>query len=395
MTELLKGLPSTIKIYETDGLALDFDANVILCAPCKNGFGVVLDRTAFFPGGGGQECDTGEIGGVRVSAAEIIGDVIVHVAEAAVGVGPCFCRVDAAERMRRMEHHTGEHIFSGTVHRVFGLENVGFHLGGEYVTIDTSGPLTAEQLAEAERLANEAIRKDDPIEILFPTDEELKSIEYRSKKELSGQVRIVKIGETDTCACCAPHLRTTGQVGALTIISAMPYKGGMRLFMLAGNEAVKELRRRQNALKLCGEMLSAKPNEVPDALARLREAYEDSLRERTGLIFELCEMKLAAQEARRDFRLLVYEKADAKIANKLGDKYCRDVLFFLAVFGSANALRYVMKSEKLDLAFCAPVVNEILKGRGGGKKGEISGSLAVSADELESCASLIYEKLKQ
>lgn len=394
MTDIFGRLPATERIYETDGLVLNFEANVIACEPYKDGFGVVLDRTAFFPGGGGQEHDTGLIGGERVGLVESAGDVIVHIVKNRLDSGKYSCRIDAGERIRRMEHHTGEHIFSGTLHRCFGLENVGFHLGSEYVTIDTSGPLTADQLAEAERLANEAVRRDDPIEILFPDDAELGSIDYRSKKELTGRVRIVRIGDTDTCACCAPHLSRTGQVGAIVIISAMPYKSGMRLFMLAGDEAIKEMRRRQNSLKACGEMLSVKPNEVPGAVKKLRETLDESNRERVSLISEICELKLSMQEPGQNYNLLVYEKADARIANRLGEKYCENVLFFLAVFGAEGSLKYVMKSGCLDLKSCAPLINEILEGRGGGKSGEISGSCACPLSEIPGRVRSIYEKLK-
>ena len=395
MKDIFSGIPATVKIYETDGMVLDFEAKVISCRQMEDGFGVVLDRTAFFPGGGGQECDEGQINSVRVTRTVEKDGVIVHVTREPVEEGITVpCSVDKKERMRRMEHHTGEHIFSGTLHKYFGLENVGFHLGSEYVTIDTSGPMTADRIAEAERLANEAVRRNDRIEILFPDSKELEKLEYRSKKELSGRIRIVKIGETDTCACCAPHLLYTGQVGMIAIISAMPYKGGMRLAMLAGDEAVKELRRRQNSLKACGEMLSVKPNEVPEALGKLKESLEDVSRERISLIYEMCESKLFSQSGRRDFRLLVCEKADARIANRLGETYCKDVLFFLAVFGCEGSLKYVMKSEKTDLKSAAPLVNEILKGRGGGKSGEISGSASVTLREIEGAAETIYEKLK-
>ena len=394
MNDIFRHLPATEKIYEKNGLLLDFEATVLCCEPFKEGFGVVLDRTAFFPGGGGQEYDTGLIEGAEVTYVTAEGEVILHCSCKSFEPGTkVHCSVEKKERLRRMEHHTAEHILSGTLHRLFGIENVGFHLGSEYVTIDTSGPLTGEQLAEAERLANEAIRKDDEIMILFPDDEELRSMEYRSKKELTGRIRIVKIGETDVCACCAPHLLRTGQAGALTVISSMPYKGGMRLFMLAGDEAIKELRRRQNSLKICGEMLSVKPNEVPEALRKLKDNLEELNRERTSLIREICENKLSSQKDRKDFRLLVYEKADPRTANLLGETYCKDVLFFLAVFGPEDALRYVMKSEKTDLRDAAKVVNEVLKGRGGGKSGEISGSAAVGIDEIPQCAKIIYEKL--
>ncbi|MBQ3894190.1 MAG: alanyl-tRNA editing protein [Clostridia bacterium] len=401
----------TEKIYETDGLTFVFDAEVLSCDARDDGlFDVVLDRTAFFPGGGGQDPDTGFIDGARVSGMRQNGGEIVHVADRAFGKGSKVTgKVDAEKRLWRMENHTGEHIFSGVVHNVFGLENVGFHLGDEYVTIDTSGPLTLADVEKAEALTNEVIRRNEKIEILFPEKDELAKMTYRSKKELEGRVRIVRIGDTDMCACCAPHLPSTGMAGYFTVLAFMPYKGGTRLYALSGSGAVKETRSRLNALKTASETLSVKPCDVPAAIDRVLAENAAREQERVALLTELLELKIAAATAaaeastttaRNDsgsgFRAVFSEQADMRTLNRVGEKHKEGVLFFLAVAGPEGKRKYVMKSEKIDLKKAAPAINEILGGRGGGSAGEISGSASIEREEqLFEAAKRIAERFRQ
>ncbi len=401
----------TEKIYETDGLTFVFDAEVLSCDARKDGlFDVVLDRTAFFPGGGGQDPDTGFIDGARVSGMRQNGGEIVHVADRAFGKGSKVTgKVDAEKRLWRMENHTGEHIFSGVVHNVFALENVGFHLGDEYVTIDTSGPLTLADVEKAEALTNEVIRRNEKIEILFPEKDELAKMTYRSKKELEGRVRIVRIGDTDMCACCAPHLPSTGMAGYFTVLAFMPYKGGTRLYALSGSGAVKETRSRLNALKTASETLSVKPCDVPAAIDRVLAENAAREQERVALLTELLELKIAAATASTTapttaarnvpgsgYRAVFCEQADMRTLNRVGEKHKEGALFFLAVAGPAGKRKYVMKSERIDLKKAAPAINEILGGRGGGSAREISGSASVESEEqLFEAAERIAERFRQ
>ncbi|MBR5006129.1 MAG: alanyl-tRNA editing protein [Clostridia bacterium] len=405
----------TEKIYETDGLTFVFDAEVLSCDARKDGlFDVVLDRTAFFPGGGGQDPDTGFIDGARVSGMRQNGGEIVHVADRAFGKGSKVTgKVDAEKRLWRMENHTGEHIFSGVVHNVFGLENVGFHLGDEYVTIDTSGPLTLADVEKAEALTNEVIRRNEKIEILFPEKDELAKMTYRSKKELEGQVRIVRIGDTDMCACCAPHLPSTGMAGYFTVLAFMPYKGGTRLYALSGSGAVKETRSRLNALKTASETLSVKPCDVPAAIDRVLAENAAREQERVALLTDLLELKITAatasttastaasttaarNESGSGYRAVFCEQVDMRTLNRVGEKHKEGALFFLAVAGPAGKRKYVMKSVKIDLKKAAPAINEILGGRGGGSAGEISGSASVESEEqLFEAAERIAERFRQ
>ena len=395
-----KTVRETVRIYETEGLTLKFEAEVVSCGALTGAagkYGIVLDRTAFFPGGGGQECDTGTVGGIPVTEVFLTEETgeICHVADSPLRPGTrVSCAVDAKKRIPRMECHTGEHVFSGVVHKLFGLNNVGFHMGADCLTLDFDGPLDGEKIRAAELAANDAIRRDAPVNILFPDPEELSRMDYRSKKELSGNVRIVSIEGVDVCACCAPHFPRTGHVGFLTVLSFMPYKGGTRVLLLAGKAAAEETLEKLDALKKAAALLSLKPKEVPDGVSGILGQLEDARRSKVALTFELCSEILSRQENEKRYRLLVYEDVDPRTVIRLAEKHVGDALFFMAVTGAPGKKKYIIKSEKADLKAALPFINETLRGRGGGKPGEISGSTELESDDaIKKAAEDIWKKL--
>ena len=213
-----------MKLYETDGHCAAFTATVLSCEAAPDGtYEIVLDRTAFFPEGGGQSSDRGTLGGqpvlrLRTDAerSEVYHAVALPIAPGSQVDG----RIDMEKRFSDMQNHTAEHIVSGTVHALYGYDNVGFHMGEEEITMDFSGRLSAKQLAEIERQANRAVYADLPVEISFHEPGSLEGISYRSKKELTSVVRLVEIKGVDRCACCAPHVARTGEIGLITLISA-------------------------------------------------------------------------------------------------------------------------------------------------------------------------------
>ena len=209
----------TEKLFYEDSHRTEFTAKVISCEEAKDGFCVVLDQTAFFPEGGGQYADTGILGNTEVTDVHEKNDVIFHSVTAPLEVGSIVSgKINWKERFEKMQQHTGEHIVSGIVHERFGYNNVGFHLGADYCTMDFDGPISKAQLKEIEAAANEAVYRNLEVEVLYPSKEELKDMDYRSKIEIEGQVRIVKIPGYDVCACCAPHVKTTGEIGAVKLV---------------------------------------------------------------------------------------------------------------------------------------------------------------------------------
>lgn len=239
----------TKKLYDLDAYATEFDATVISCEKAEeNGaavYYVVLDQTLFFPEEGGQSPDKGTLGECNVMDVQIKGDVITHTLDAPLKPGAAVHGIlNWSHRFYNMQQHSGEHIFSGIVHKKFGYDNVGFHLSDAIVTMDFNGILTEQDAAEVEYEVNEVIVKNLPVQVTFPSREELAVLDYRSKIEIEGQVRIVTIPGVDVCACCAPHVRQTGEIGMLKVMSVQNHRGGVRISMLCGFRALEAFRQK-------------------------------------------------------------------------------------------------------------------------------------------------------
>ena len=240
----------TGKLFYDDSHRVEFTAEVLSCEPWKNQYKIVLDRTVFFPEGGGQYADTGELNGVRVTDVHEKDGVIFHTADAPLKEGETVAgSINWEERFEKMQQHTGEHIVSGLVNARFGYHNVGFHLGGDYCTMDFDGVLTKEELKEIEFAANEAVWKDLEVEVEFPPKDVLEEMEYRSKIEIEAQVRIVTVPGYDVCACCAPHVKKTGEIGLIKLVNMIHYKGGVRITMLCGARALRDYGRKDENIK--------------------------------------------------------------------------------------------------------------------------------------------------
>ncbi len=231
---------SVIRLYDDSPLATEFSAKVTGCEPtCDGRFAVTLDRTAFFPEGGGQMSDSGALNGVALFGLYESNGNIYHISSRAYEIGQEVTgRLDKDERLHRMSSHTGEHIISSIIEANYGYRNVGFHIGKDEVTADFDGELSHAQVSFIEREANFAIRENLPVTVSYPSRGELASLKYRSKLELTSNVRIVSIGDIDKCACCAPHVPFTGYIGSLIISDCKRYKGGVRMTLKAGAEAL-------------------------------------------------------------------------------------------------------------------------------------------------------------
>ena len=233
---------NTIRIYEKDSHARRLQARVLSCEEGENGWLVELDRTIFYPTGGGQPCDTGTLGGADVTETLLRGETVLHRCTAALPVGADVTgEIDWARRLDLMQQHSGEHLVSGLIHARFGYENVGFHLGADLVTIDFNGEVDEQALQELERAANEAVWADFAPHIWYPEPDELARLPYRSKKALTGAVRLVQFGDIDLCACCGTHVAHTGEIGLIKLFSTTHFRGGSRIEMACGGRALAVL----------------------------------------------------------------------------------------------------------------------------------------------------------
>jgi len=295
----------TEKYYEHDAYRREAVGHILAAEPdSRTGGGrIALDGTVFYPEGGGQPADRGTLtladGTVLTvtdvhEQAGVIWHMVTSLPAGAVPGAEAAQAIDWAWRFDKMQQHTGEHILSGILHSMFGAENVGFHIGSDAVRMDTNIPISAEGLKAAETAANRIIWENVPVNITYPTREELAALTYRSKKEIEGQVRIVTIPGADVCACCGTHTAFTGAVGQIKILAAENYKGGVRLSVVCGGralEAAQAMRARQAEI---GALLSAKASETANAVHRVYDEYTALKFTHFGLCSQLFDA-LAAQ----------------------------------------------------------------------------------------------------
>lgn len=376
----------TEKLYYQNSHLFAFDAVVVDCCEEKKGYSVVLDRTAFFPEGGGQLADTGTLGGVRVTDVHERGGDIRHYTDAPLIIGETVHgEIDAGQRLRRMQNHSGEHILSGLVHSTYGFDNVGFHMGTECMIIDFSGELSWEQLMELEMKANEVVRQNLPLHIWFPEEAELTTLEYRSKLELTENVRIVEIPGVDRCACCAPHVDRTGEVGVIKILDSQRHRGGQRVSVVCGLDALEDYRARQDSVTEISRALSAKRGEVTQAVQRVL-SEQQSMKERCDALSLALIQYMAESESETEGNILVFSDVLGEIAQReLVNLLMPKAGGFAAVFcgSDKDGWRYVIGSLHHDLRAGAKKINAAIEGRGGGKPQMIQGSAAAGRAKIE------------
>ncbi len=374
----------TEKIFYKDSYASSFDATVISCVKVSDFYHIILDKTAFFFEGGGQKADTGLIGNAVISDVQEINGEIVHFSDKELNTGEIYsCSIDWNTRFIRMQQHGGEHIVSGIVHSLFGYDNVGFHMEDTYVTVDFNGELNREQLDDVENKANEAVCKNYNIKCYIPDSKELEDLDYRSKLELIDDVRLVEIENTDLCACCAPHLSKTGEIGVIKILDFMRHRGGIRLVMKSGLDAVDDYREKYKSVYEISNLLSAKQNEITSAVERLQGENERIYREFNNF------KKSVARSAKNNMLF------NGNIAYYITSDFDSEMMRELANFGMEKAelclvfsgddktgYSYIAGSNSLDMKSVAKELNTALNGRGGGRDTMIQGKVTATETDI-------------
>ncbi len=378
------------KIFYEDTRILNFEATVLEChkEEKNRGYWIVLDRTAFFPEEGGQAADNGTLNNLPLLDAQIKNDVIYHLVEQPLEIGSSVKgQVDWERRFDFMQQHSGEHILSGLIHTLYGYNNVGFHLGLTEVTMDFDGYLSLEQLRELEKNANQIIWRNLPVHAYFPTPEELELLNYRSKIELSNNVRIVEIPGVDVCACCAPHVDFTGEIGMLKVVGAQSHRGGVRINILCGNRALADYTAKQDVTTAISVLLSAKPEKIVEAVKKVQE---DSLQLKVTanqLANSLLQQQVASlPDADTCQNPLLFVELSNTLAirntvNELTEKYTG----YCGIFTGTEEAGYsfIIGSSSLDCREVATVLRTQLGAKGGGTAPMIQGSVTATKAQLE------------
>ncbi len=368
----------TEKLYDSNSHLKEFSATVLSC----DNKVAVLDKTAFFPEGGGQTADTGFIGGIKVLDVQEKDGIIYHYLEEDIEQGKtAHCELDWETRFDKMQNHSGEHIISGIVHSLFGYDNVGFHLSDTEMTMDFDGMLSREQLLKVENLANEVIWRNAKFNCYYP--ENPKELEYRSKLDLTENIRIVEIEDCDVCACCAPHVNTAGEIGMIKILDFSKNKGGVRLWAVCGKRALIDYNNRYKNDTEISALLCSPQNEIASAVKKQLENIESLKYEIGGLKRRIIADLSDGFETNEPFTLLFQDGFDIKELQLLADALHKKSGGIRAVFSGENseyAFAICGESEKLDCWF--KEFKSKLTVRGGGRNGMVQGTVLNTKEEI-------------
>ena len=390
---------NTVRLFDKDSYIRDFEARVVSLCRTKMGYGVVLDQTAFFPEAGGQKADHGFIRDMEVVDVQEVDGIIYHeiicaddslIREMVPGQ-TVHCHLDWHRRFNYMQQHSGEHIVSGIIHGRYGYDNVGFHLSDDIVTLDFNGVLTPEQLRDIEEEANYAVVSNRQVTVTYPSREELETIRYRSKIEIEGQIRLVTIEDYDVCACCAPHVAMTGEIGQIKFLSCQNYKGGIRLTIACGFRALEEHRMKQENIGCIGSLLSVKPEETSDAVKKMHEELLNTRYQWMAAKEELILCKLENLDMKQ--KNLCYFDADmpsllmkkALNALVLKRKSANPEAGFCGVFSGndAEGYQYFIGGVSQDARIAGEILKNTFSCRGGGKPEMIQGKIQGSRAAIE------------
>lgn len=377
-------MTDTKRLYYEDVYIKEFSAKVVECRKGEKGFQVLLDRSAFYPEGGGQPCDLGILGDTEVTDVQEKDGELIHYVKAELEPGTEVTgRIDWQRRFDLMQQHSGEHIVSGLVHEAYGYNNVGFHMSSDVITIDFSGVLDERQLAEIEEKTNREIWENKPVEIFYPDKEELAVLSYRSKKELTGKIRLVRFPGADLCACCGTHVTHTGEIGMVKILSVENFREGVRVTMISGKRVLDYLNMVNEQNHQVSVKLSAKATETAQAVERLQEENYRLKGQILRLEQQLCDTE-AKRWAGAESVLLFHQGMDADSVRKMADAVMQKCKGRCAVFSENpdGSYKYAVGEKNGDLRQFIKEMNQALNGRGGGRPFFAQGSVNASEAEI-------------
>ena len=400
----------TKRIFDTDAYIKEYDAKVLSCEKSfKEGFEdcfeVITDATVFSPEGGGQKSDIGFFDDIEVVDVKEEGENLIHFLKGEVEVGKTVKqKIDFDLRFRRMQNHNAEHLICGLIHSKFGFDNVGFHLsesvdenGGIKIEaiMDVDGPIDLSDLKEIEIKANEAIAKNVPIYALLPSKEEADKLSFRSKLDIRENLRLVVIEGFDVCACCAPCLKSSAEIQLVKILDSMPHRGGMRLTLIAGLDAIKDYIFLHDENRQIMKLLSSERGNTAESVSTSIQK-SSALHEETVLlkkrITSLFKEKLVSdlKNSDRKYNVFFAPDLDEVQSRNLINETAGDSMSVIAVMFSKNENTYrfvIGKDENLkdiSLNELAKKMREELNARGGGSEQMVQGSISASEEDIDS-----------
>lgn len=324
----------TDRLYYTDSFLHDFEARVVSVTTADGRTAVTLDRSAFYPGSGGQIFDTGWIDVPdgpesrrlpvnEVAENEQTGEIVHYLEAETASLKPgtvVHGNVDAQRRRDHMQQHSGQHVLSAAFEKLYGFATVSFHMGDESCTIDlATDAVTAKQLIAAERLANKVIAEDRPVGIHFATADEARTLGVRKIPVAEREkLRLIDIRDFDLNACGGTHVRSTGQIGSILLRKTEKVRQGTRVEFVCGMRAVATARRDHETLTEAAALFSTHIWEVPQQIRKSQEEGKAAQKTQHRLLEEVAELQagqmLQAAEQRGAQKLVMEYFADRDLA---------------------------------------------------------------------------------
>jgi len=410
----------TQRLYYDDSFLYEFDAQVTEIIPA---FGagarpaVALDRTAFYPSSGGQVFDTGWIARADssgdadtiavIEVAEREDGTILHFVSDASLLSPgmrVHGKIDAVRRRDHIQQHSGQHVLSAAFIRLFDVPTVSFHMGVDYCSIDLdTKALASGQVEAAERLANEIILENRPVEVRYVSQEEARSVGLRKVPAVDkSELRLIAIHDFDLSACGGTHVRNTGQIGCILLRKTEKVRQGVRLEFVCGQRAVATGRRDYMTLAEAAALYSTQLWDLPQQIRKAQDDAKAARRSRDEILEELAgqhALRLVAETPVANGRKVVigvFADHDAPFIRLLAQKCTRasdNVIALLASTSGQTALVFAQSAgQPFDMGSLMKEALEKLGGRGGGSKDLAQGGTAESRP-VEPVLAEVREKL--
>ena len=371
------------KLYYIDPEIKEFTATVTGCSRVEGGYEITLSATAFYPTGGGQVCDIGTLENANVLDVTERGEQVIHLCDAPLEVGATVTgKIDWERRFDLMQQHTGEHIVSGIIHKLYGHQNSGFHVGEELMEVDFDGPLPEGALEEIQRLANEAVWADYPVNCYVPSPEELPGVVYRTKRALPWPVRIVEIPGIDSCACCGIHTKRTAQVGLIYIFSCVKFHQGVRLEMACGKRALERLHKICLQNKQVSQILSARPLETGAAAQQMKAALAGEKYRAAGLENKVFESIAASYEGKKT-AFCFEENLEPAGVRQLAEKIAQRAELAGVFSQKEGKYNLCLAGKPEAVKALGASLSQTLAARGGGKPGFWQGSVSATREQIQ------------
>ncbi|MEW8956374.1 DHHA1 domain-containing protein [Clostridium sp.] len=369
------------RLYYEDQYIKDFVAEVLDIKEIDNKFHIVLDKTAFFPGGGGQPCDEGFIETFKVIDVYEKDGTIYHVTEKKpIKIHRVKCSIDWKKRLDGMQQHLGQHVLSGCFFKLFNANTCGFHLGKDISTVDIEGILDEETIRKAEAMANEVIHSNINVEFLTPNKKELKKLNLRRDlPKTDEQIRVVRIEDLDINACCGVHPSSTLELQVIKIRRWEKHKNATRIEFLTGNRAVQDYLKKDHYLNLICRYLNTNEEDAIKGIKSLHEDLKNAIEVNKKSMVELTNYKtreiIDSAEKIGDISVVkeIYDNEDMKYINKLVSRITDSpkTIALIAVKSSDKANLIFSKSKdikNLNMNTLLKDVITLIDGRGGGSE---------------------------